>query len=115
LTIKSILSISAILRPSTKGPGKKAGWEFVVHLTPKASHTKIGGVTFDDNGQPYLKAYVTAAPEDNKANQALIILLAKTFRLPKSSFHIVSGLTGRRKSIWLDGESCLTGNEDKWH
>lgn len=104
---KEVLDFSPIFRPSPKGPTKKAGWEFVVQLTPKASSTKIGPIALDGNGQPYLKAYVTAAPEDNKANKALIALLAKTFRMAKSRFHIVAGLTDRRKVIWFEGEICL--------
>jgi uncharacterized protein YggU (UPF0235/DUF167 family) len=104
LTIKNAVDFSSIFRKSTKGPIKKIGWEFTVRLTPKASHTKIGGIVFDKDGQPYLKAYVTAVPEDNKANKALLELLAKTFHLPKSSFRIVYGLTDRCKVVWVEGE-----------
>ncbi len=105
MVIKKAVDFSSIFRKSTKGPIKKAGCEFTVRLTPKASHTKIGGIAFDKEGKPYLKAYVTAVPEDNKANKALLGLLAKTFHLPKSSFHIISGLTDRCKVIWVEGEA----------
>ena len=104
MSITKSIDSSHVFRKSTKGPVKKAGWEFTVRLTPKASHTKIGGIAFDKDGQPYLKAYVTAVPEDNKANKALLALLAKTFHLPKSSFHIISGLTDRCKVVWVEGE-----------
>jgi uncharacterized protein YggU (UPF0235/DUF167 family) len=63
----------------------------------------------DPSGQPYLKVYVTAVPEENKANRALLVLLSNTFHIPKTSLHIISGLTERRKVIWFEGEDCPTG------
>ncbi|MBX9805197.1 MAG: DUF167 domain-containing protein [Alphaproteobacteria bacterium] len=102
-----MIDFSQVLRRSAKGPNKKEGWEFNVRLTPKASHTKIGDISFDTQGQAYLKIYVTAVPEDNKANKALIALLSKTFHLPKSSFYIISGHTDRQKVIWFEGDLSL--------
>lgn len=98
------MDFSKVLTKSTRGPERKEGWELVVRLTPKASHTKIGDIAADADGQIYLKVYVTAVPEDNKANKALIVLLAKTLHIPKSSIHIISGLTDRRKVVWLEGD-----------
>jgi uncharacterized protein YggU (UPF0235/DUF167 family) len=43
-------------------------------------------------------------PEDGKANKALILLLADTLRLPKSSISIVSGETARKKILRIDGD-----------
>lgn len=70
-----------------------------VKLTPKAKSTKITGAILDEQGEKWLKISVTAVPEDGKANEALIKLLSKTFRLSKSSFHLVSGHTSRFKTI----------------
>ncbi|MGD0354438.1 MAG: DUF167 domain-containing protein [Dehalococcoidia bacterium] len=42
---------------------------------------------------------VRAVPEDNKANEAVINLLAKHFKVSKTSVRIVSGFTGRHKII----------------
>lgn len=50
-----------------------------------------------------LKAQVTAPPEDGKANQAVIALLAETWRLPKSSFDVIKGQTARAKTIRVTG------------
>lgn len=50
-----------------------------------------------------LKAEVTAPPEDGKANQAVIALLAETWRLPKSSFDVIKGQTARAKTIRVTG------------
>lgn len=50
-----------------------------------------------------LKAQVTAPPEDGKANQAVIALLADAWHLPKSSFDVIKGQTARAKTIRVTG------------
>ena len=54
-----------------------------------------------------LKAAVTAAPEDGKANLALIALLADAWHLPRSSFDIVKGASARAKTVSVAGEPAL--------
>jgi uncharacterized protein YggU (UPF0235/DUF167 family) len=49
--------------------------------------------------QGTLKAAVTAPAEDGKANKAVIELLAAEWRLPKSAFEVMRGVTARQ-----DGE-----------
>jgi uncharacterized protein (TIGR00251 family) len=51
-----------------------------------------------------LKAQVTAPPEDGKANQAVIALLAAEWRLPRSSFDVIKGQTARAKTVRVAGE-----------
>jgi uncharacterized protein YggU (UPF0235/DUF167 family) len=46
---------------------------------------------------------VNAVPEDGKANKALIAFLAKSWKLPKSSFSLLSGQTSRLKVILITG------------
>lgn len=74
-----------------------------IRLTPKAAANKIGPMDMDADGAPVLKVYVTALPEDGKANLALINLLAKTWKLPKSAFTIVRGATDRNKVVRVTG------------
>ena len=50
---------------------------------------------------------VTAVPEDGKANKAVIALLAKRLKLPKSAIDIASGATDRRKTLLIDGDPAL--------
>lgn len=50
-----------------------------------------------------LKAQVTAPPEDGKANQAVIALLAEAWRLPRSSFDVIKGQTARAKTVRITG------------
>jgi uncharacterized protein (TIGR00251 family) len=49
------------------------------------------------------KVRVTAPPEDGRANDALLDLLAKRLHLPRRSLSIVSGHTGREKVVRLEG------------
>jgi uncharacterized protein len=49
-----------------------------------------------------IKVRVTAAAIDGKANQAVIELLAKHFKIKKTSIKIIRGETSRDKIIELD-------------
>jgi len=50
-----------------------------------------------------LRVAVTAAPEKGKANRAIIDLLSKSLKIPKSSFEIVSGDTAAQKRFLVVG------------
>jgi uncharacterized protein (TIGR00251 family) len=49
------------------------------------------------------KIRVAAAPEDGKANAAVVRLLAETLRLPARDIAIVSGQASRDKTVALNG------------
>ncbi len=70
-----------------------------IRLTPKASAARIAGFEANAEGQNQLKAYVTDVPENGKANKALIQLLSKHLKLPKSAFEIIRGETDRNKVL----------------
>lgn len=76
----------------------------VIHLTPKASKNAIIGWTKNAHGDDVLKACVTAIADKGKANKALIALLAKEWKIPKSSIIIVRGKTERIKTIEIPAE-----------
>lgn len=73
--------------------------KLLVHLTPKASHTKIEGWTEDEKGQKVLRVKVTAVPKNGKANEALIKLLSKTFHVSQSKIALIRGETARIKLL----------------
>lgn len=75
-----------------------------VRLSPKASANRILGIEADPDGNLVLKVQVTAVPEDGKANAALVKLLAKAWRLPKTSLSIASGASSRRKVVRIAGD-----------
>lgn len=70
-----------------------------IRLTPKASSDRIGEEIQLPDGTKQLKVYVTAVPEDGKANAAMIALLSKHFRVPKSRITILRGATDRNKLV----------------
>ena len=74
-----------------------------VRLTPKGGRDALEGVETGADGKTYLKARVSAVPEDGKANAALVALVAKKAGVPKSAVSIVSGETSRLKTLELAG------------
>ena len=69
-----------------------------LRVQPRARRTTL------ENSRGMLKAAVTAPPEDGRANDAVIALLAETWRLPRSSFDIVKGGSARAKTVRVAGE-----------
>lgn len=77
-----------------------------VRLTPKAGQNKITGWSTGPDGGKILKISVTAVPEKGKANKALVNLLAKEWKLPKSAILLVKGETDRNKTLIINGISA---------
>jgi hypothetical protein len=73
-------------------------------VAPKASASRVVGCAEEADGALVLKVAVTAAPEDGKANEAVIALLAKAWKLPKRDFSIASGAAARRKVLHVAGD-----------
>ena len=67
-------------------------------VQPRASRPKFG-----PRHDGRIKVAVTAPPVDGEANIAVIDFLSKTFGIARSDVTIISGLTGRRKTIRLVG------------
>ena len=72
-----------------------------VKVAPKAKAERIKKEMRED-GTALYKIYVTAAPEDGKANEAVIKLLAKNLGVAKSSLTIIRGHTSRDKVIKIE-------------
>lgn len=85
----------------------KDGVTVQVRLTPGARQPSVTGLMDVGEGKTALKVGVNAVPEDGKANQALLALLATTWGLPKSSFTLISGTTNRQKVILVSGDTAL--------
>lgn len=77
-----------------------------VHLkiVPNSKKNEISGVILGDFGQEFLKVKIAAAPEDGKANKALIKFLARTWKISQSDIEIASGHAGRNKVVIVKGE-----------
>ena len=80
---------------------RKDGKFFInVRATTKASKNYIRGVKHDE-----LLISVTAVPENNKANNAIIDLISKKIGVSKSKIQIISGEKNRNKKISINSEN----------
>ena len=74
-------------------------------VRPQARRAGIEGVVADRDGEA-LAISVTAAPEDGKANTAVIALLAKALDVAKSTISVTHGAATRRKTIHVAGDDA---------
>jgi uncharacterized protein (TIGR00251 family) len=88
-------------------PAAPAANGIVIHvrLTPKSRAARIVGAG-SHGEKPVLKAYVTAPPEDGKANAALVQTIAVWLGVPKSAVTVASGQKSRLKSVLVAGDSA---------
>jgi len=75
-----------------------------LRVQPRARRNRVDGLVADADGGVALKVAVTEAPEDGKANAAVIALLAKAWGHPKSALTVVAGAADRHKIIHLQGD-----------
>jgi uncharacterized protein YggU (UPF0235/DUF167 family) len=80
------------------------GLSLVVRLTPKGGRDAVDGVERLADGSTVLKVRVRAAPHEGAANDALVRLLAKELRLPRTAVALVAGAGARVKRLELSGD-----------
>ena len=90
----------------TRGEGRdRGGAVLAVHVLPRASREEVAGLSGDA-----VRVRLTAPPVENRANDALVRLLAKSLDVPRRSVGILAGGLGRRKLVRVEGltrEECL--------
>jgi len=84
----------------TAGPGFVT---FPVRAQPRARRNAVAGVTGDA-----LKVCVTAPPEDGRANEAIIEVLADWLAIKPRQIEIISGATNRNKVVRITGITADT-------
>lgn len=82
------------------------GLEVFIRVTPKASANRLQGLIANAAGSARVKVQVTAVPEAGKANAAVIRLLSKAWKIPRSDFTVISGHTARNKTLLITGDSA---------
>ena len=80
------------------------GVRVVVRLTPRARADRLDGIAHLADGAAVLKVAVTAPPSENRANDALLQLLAKEWSLPRRDLALVGGRKSRNKIVRIAGE-----------
>lgn len=76
----------------------------LVRLSPRARADRIDGVAHLADGSVVLKVSVTAPPADNRANEALLQLLARRWDLPRRDLTLVGGAKSRSKLVQIAGD-----------
>ncbi len=79
------------------------GLHVAIHVSPRAKADRIVRVAAGDGGHA-VKARVAAPPEDGRANEALLRLLARAWRLPRRDLAIVAGAASRHKTVRIAGD-----------
>lgn len=80
------------------------GLELEVQVQPGAKADAVEGCVAAADGACVLKVRLKAPPADGKANDALVKLLAKRWRLAKSDVTLTAGRSARRKRLRLTGD-----------
>jgi uncharacterized protein len=75
-----------------------------IRLVPRARADELAAIVAIPEGGRVLKATVTAPPEDGRANEALLRLLARAWHIPRQDISIIHGLTSRNKVIQVAGD-----------
>ena len=73
-----------------------------VRVTPRGGRDAVEGWLRDDAGRLLLKVRVAAAAADGQANAAVLALLAKALRRPRSDLTLLSGQTARVKLFSIE-------------
>ena len=71
---------------------------FSVRVVPRASRSEIVG---EYDGA--LRVRIAAPPVDDAANEELIRILARTFKVPRSAVFIVKGRSAKLKQVRIAG------------
>lgn len=77
-----------------------------LRVQPKSRREGPQGYVADPDGKVALKFGVNAAPEDGKANAAIIALLAKRLGVAKAAISVAAGAKDRRKLVDIQGPSA---------
>ena len=80
------------------------GVRVAIRLSPRARSEGLLGLSPAAEGGRVVKAAVIAPARDGRANEALLQLLAKVWRLPRRDFSIVAGAASRRKTVHVAGD-----------
>jgi uncharacterized protein YggU (UPF0235/DUF167 family) len=76
-----------------------------VRLTPRSSRDLLDGAQTLSDGRRVLVARVRAVPEDGRANDALLRLLAQSLDVARSDCSLAAGAKSRVKSVAVRGDS----------
>lgn len=77
-----------------------------VKVTPRARRAGVLGIAPGKDGAPLLRLAVTEPPEDGRANQAVLRLLADRLGVAPSACTLLRGAAAREKLVRVDGDAA---------
>lgn len=77
-----------------------------VRVSPGAKQTRLEGWETDAEGRPRLRLRISVPPQKGKANAAVLKLLAGAFGLRQNQLRLVSGESGRSKTVLIEGDAA---------
>jgi uncharacterized protein (TIGR00251 family) len=80
------------------------GLRVAIRLVPRGRADCLLGILATAEGGRTVKASVTAPAHHGQANEALLQLLARVWRLPRRDLSIVAGATSRTKTVHVTGD-----------
>jgi uncharacterized protein len=93
----------------------EGGVRLVIKAKPGSSRPRKPRKIALAGGKNAVEIAVSAAPEDGKANKALLVFLASELGLPKNNFSIKSGASCKIKIVEINGDaSLLMAKTSKW-
>ena len=75
-----------------------------IRLSPRAGSDRLLGIVATAQGGRAVKASVTAAAQDGRANEALLLLLARAWGVRRRDLSIVGGAANRNKTVHVAGD-----------
>ncbi len=82
-----------------------------IRVTAGARSERIEGISLDPDGRARLAIAVRASANRGQANAAVIALLAREWKLPRTSLTVVAGGAARRKTIAIAGDRGVVAKE----
>ena len=94
-------------RDPTPWQATPTGLRLALQARPGRSKTRPAGLKPLADGGVALAVDVAAPPEDGKANDELIAVLARLLGVPRSAVRIATGAGARRKNLQIDGDPAV--------
>lgn len=91
------------MRPRAKTSPATAGIRVAVRVKPGVSRPRVGG-SYGPDAEPRLVVAVSARAVDGQANAAVVKAVASELGLRQRDVEIISGHTGRNKTLRLTGD-----------
>jgi uncharacterized protein len=82
----------------------KSGLRVAIRVSPRSQADRVVGIIPTAAGGRAFKVTVSAIPQNGRANEALLQLLARDWDVPRRDLTIVQGASSRNKVVAIAGD-----------